>query len=57
MVGAYTKGDAWVGLLLGPLQQCSEKLDMVALEDSYWPAALVNKLIHKDLPQKAPEVV
>ncbi|MBN2858768.1 MAG: hypothetical protein JXK93_00725 [Sphaerochaetaceae bacterium] len=56
MVGAYTKGDAWVGYYWAPTAVLG-KLDMVALEDSYWPAALVNKLIHKDLPEKAPEVV
>ncbi|MGH0051937.1 MAG: glycine betaine ABC transporter substrate-binding protein [Sphaerochaetaceae bacterium] len=56
MVGAYTKGEAWVGYYWAPTAVLG-KLDMVALEGTYWPEALVNILVNSDMPEKAPEVV
>ncbi len=56
MVGSYTKGEPWVGYYWAPTAVLG-KLDMVALEGTYWPASLVNILVHSDMPEKAPEVV
>ncbi len=56
MVGAYEKGEGWVGYYWAPTAVLG-KLDMVALEDSFWPTSLVNILVNSELPEKAPEVV
>lgn len=56
MVGAYQKGEAWVGYYWAPTAVLG-KLDMVRLKGSEYAPADVNILVHKTLPERAPEVV
>ena len=56
MVGAYQQGEAWVGYYWAPTAVLG-KLDMVRLKGSEYAPADVNILVHKTLPERAPEVV
>lgn len=56
MVGAYTKGEPWVGYYWAPTAVLG-KLDMVRLPGSEYEAAKVNILVGKTMPEKAPEVI
>jgi glycine betaine/proline transport system substrate-binding protein len=56
MVGAYEKGEAWVGYYWAPTAILG-KLDMVRLKGSEYPAADVNILVNKSMLEKAPDVV
>lgn len=56
MAGAYKKGEPWVGYYWAPTAIMG-KFDMVRLKGSEYEAALVNILVNKDMPEKAPEIV
>lgn len=56
MVSSYKKGNPWVGYYWEPTAILG-KLDMVRLEGSEWPPALVHVLVHKSMPERAPDVV
>jgi glycine betaine/proline transport system substrate-binding protein len=56
MVGAYKKGEPWVGYYWAPTAILG-KLDMVRLEGSEFEPADVNILINKSMLERAPEVV
>lgn len=56
MVGAYMKGEAWVGYYWAPTAVLG-KLDMIRLEGSEYAPADVNILVTKTMPARAPEVV
>ncbi|NCB01878.1 MAG: ABC transporter substrate-binding protein [Spirochaetia bacterium] len=56
MVGAYKKGDPWVGYYWEPTAILG-RLDMVRLEGSEWDPALVHVLVNKSMLEKAPDVV
>ncbi len=55
LVGAYKKGEPWVGYYWAPTPILG-KYDMVRLEGSEFEAALVNKLVSRKLIEKAPAV-
>jgi len=56
MVGAYKKGEPWVGYYWAPTAILG-RLDMIRLEGSEFEPALVNILVNKSMIEKAPEVV
>lgn len=56
MVGAYKKGEPWVGYYWAPTAILG-KLDMVRLKGSEFVPADVNILVNKDMLEKAPDVV
>ncbi|MBB6481394.1 ABC transporter substrate-binding protein [Spirochaeta isovalerica] len=56
MVGAYEKGEAWVGYYWAPTAVLG-KLDMVRLKGSEYEPADVNILVNKSMLEKAPDVV
>ncbi len=56
MVGAYKKGEPWIGYYWAPTAVLG-RLDMVRLEGSEYDPALVNILVNKSLLEKAPDVV
>ena len=56
MVGAYKKGEPWVGYYWAPTAVMG-KLDMVRLKGSEYPAADVDILVNSSMLEKAPEVV
>ncbi len=56
MVGAYQKGEPWVGYYWAPTAVMG-RLDMVRLKGSEFEAADVNILVNKNMPEKAPDVV
>jgi len=56
MVGAYKKGEPWVGYYWAPTAVMG-RLDMVRLKGSEYPPADVDILINKSMLEKAPDVV
>jgi glycine betaine/proline transport system substrate-binding protein len=56
MVGAYEKGEPWVGYYWAPTAVLG-RLDMVRLKGSEFEAADVNILVNKTVPERAPDVV
>jgi len=56
MVGAYEKGEPWVGYYWAPTAVLG-RLDMVRLKGSEFPPADVNILINPSVEERAPEVV
>ncbi len=56
MVGAYKKGEPWVGYYWAPTAVLG-KLDMVLLKGTEFEPADVNILVNKSMLEKAPEVV
>lgn len=56
MVGAYGKGEGWVGYYWAPTAVLG-KLDMIRLEGSEYAPADVNILVNKSMIEKAPDVV
>jgi glycine betaine/proline transport system substrate-binding protein len=56
MVGAYEKGEPWVGYYWTPTAVLG-RLDMVRLKGSEFEPADVNILVNKNLPERAPGVV
>jgi len=56
MVGAYKKGEPWVGYYWAPTAILG-RLDMVRLKGSEFDPALVNVLVNKSMITKAPDVV
>ncbi|NQT57988.1 MAG: ABC transporter substrate-binding protein [Bacteroidetes bacterium] len=56
MVGAYEKGEPWIGYYWEPTAVLG-KLNMIRLKGSEYDKALVNILVGKNLLEKAPEVV
>ena len=56
MVGAYKKGEPWVGYYWAPTAIMG-KLDMVRLKGSEYPPADVNILVNSSMLEKAPDIV
>ena len=56
MVGAYKKGEPWVGYYWAPTAVLG-RLDMVRLEGSEFDPALINVLVNASMIERAPEVV
>ena len=56
MVGAYKKGEPWVGYYWAPTAVMG-KLDMVRLKGSEYPAADIDILVNSSMLEEAPEVV
>jgi len=56
MIGAYKKGNPWLGYYWEPTWVMG-KVDMTLLEGSQFPPNQVNILVYKTLPDRAPDVV
>jgi ABC-type proline/glycine betaine transport system substrate-binding protein len=56
MVGAFKKGEPWIGYYWAPTAVLG-RLDMIRLKGSEYDPALVNVLVHKSMMTKAPDIV
>lgn len=56
MVGSYEKGEPWIGYYWEPTAILG-RLDMIRLAGTEYDRALVNILVSKDMPERAPDVV